>query len=154
MQGDSKVVEFLNKVLRNELTAISQYFMHARMLQNWGLHALGEHEYKESIDEMRHADWLIQRILFLEGMPNLQELDKLMIGETVPEMLDCDLRLEQRAVVDLRNAIEHCEGVRDFTSRKLFRDILVSEEEHIDWLETQLELIKRVGLENYLQSQM
>lgn len=154
MKGEAKVIEFLNKALRNELTAINQYFLHARMYENWGLKELNEHEYHESIDEMKHADALIKRILFLEGLPNLQDMGKLKIGENVPEMLRCDLELEQEAVPLLRDAITHCESVRDYVSRELFESILESEEEHIDWLETQLELVDKLGLQNYLQSKL
>jgi bacterioferritin len=154
MKGDAKVIEYLNKVLVNELTAINQYFLHARMFRNWGFKKLDEYEYHESVDEMKHADKLINRILFLEGLPNLQQLNKLMIGEDVPEALKCDLQLEYQALPVLREAIAHCESIDDYVSRELFEDILESEEEHVDWLETQLGLIDRTGLQNYLQSQM
>lgn len=154
MKGDSKVIEFLNKALTNELTAINQYFLHARMFKNWGFSKLNEKEYHESIDEMKHADALIERILFLEGLPNLQSLDKLLIGENPKEMLECDLRLELTAIPLLKEAIAYCETVQDYISRELFEHILESEEEHVDWLETQLELIGKVGEQNYLQSQM
>jgi len=154
MKGDNRVIEFLNVVLRNELTAINQYFLHSRMFKDWGLEALATHEYEESLDEMRHADQLIERILFLEGLPNLQDLGKLMIGENTKEMIECDLRLELEAIPDLRDAVEYCESVKDFVSRDLFDQILSSEEEHVDWLETQLQLIDKIGIENYLQSQV
>jgi len=154
MKGDLKVIEYLNKALYNELTAINQYFLHARMLKDWGFTRLGEHEYQESLDEMRHADQLIERILFLEGLPNLQQLGKLMIGENVEEILNCDLKLEHIAVPDLKAAIAYCETVSDYVSRELLEKILESEEEHIDWLETQLSLIEKVGASNYMQSQM
>jgi len=154
MKGDKKVIEFLNKVLTNELTAVNQYFLHARMFRNWGLKKLDEYEYHESLDEMKHADKLINRILFLDGLPNLQQLNKLYIGENVTEALKCDLKLEMEALPLLKNAIAHCESTADYISRELFEDILEGEEEHVDWLETQLQLIERVGLQNYQQSQM
>ena len=153
MKGDAKVVDFLNRVLTNELTAINQYFLHARMFRHWGFSKLDEHEYRESVDEMKHADKLINRTLFLEGLPNLQQLDKLLIGESVPEALQCDLRLELQAIPLLRDAIAYCESCADYISRELFEDILEGEEEHVDWLETQLALIDKMGLQNYLQSQ-
>ncbi len=154
MKGDKKVIELLNIVLRNELTAINQYFLHSRMFKDWGLTALADYEHGESLDEMKHADMLIERILFLEGLPNMQDLGKLMIGEHTQEMLECDLRLELEALPALRDGVEYCESIRDFVSRDLFDAILTSEEDHVDWIETQLQLIDKVGTENYLQSQM
>ncbi|GAA5523721.1 bacterioferritin [Microbulbifer aestuariivivens] len=154
MKGDPKVIEHLNKALGNELVAINQYFLHSRMFKDWGLKELADKEYEESIDEMKHADWLVERILFLEGIPNLQHLGKLYIGENTQEMLECDLKLELKAIPDLRDGIAYCESVRDYGSRELLEKILESEEEHVDWLETQLSLIDKVGLQNYLQTQM
>jgi bacterioferritin len=150
MRGDQTVIQHLNAVLKNELTAINQYFLHARMLRHWGVTKLGDREYHASLDEMKDADKLIERILFLNGLPNLQDLDKLLIGENVREVLECDLRLEQAGLARLREAIAHCEGVRDFVSRDLFSDILEGEEEQVDFLETQFELIDRIGLERYI----
>ena len=154
MKGDARIIEFLNQALKNELTAINQYFLHSRMLKDWGVSKLGEYEEKESIEEMHHADWLIERILFLGGLPNLQDLGKLRIGESVEEILKCDLALEHDAIPLLRDAMEYAEKSRDYVSRDLLKDILESEEEHVDWLETQLGLIDRVGIQNYQQSQM
>ncbi len=154
MKGETRVIEFLNKVLRNELTAINQYFLHSRIYKDMGLKELADHEYEESIDEMKHADQLIERVLFLEGLPNLQDIGKLLIGEHPLEMLQCDLKLELDALPVLREAIEFCESCKDFVSRDLFSSILDSEEEHIDWLETQLGLVDQVGIENYLQARM
>jgi bacterioferritin len=150
MRGDQTVIQHLNAVLKNELTAINQYFLHARMLRHWGVTKLGDREYHASLDEMKDTDKLIERILFLDGLPNLQDLDKLLIGENVREVLECDLRLEQAGLARLREAIAHCEGVRDFVSRDLFSDILEGEEEQVDFLETQFELIDRIGLERYI----
>ena len=154
MKGDAKVIVFLNKALYNELTAINQYFLHAKMLKNWGLKELADHEYEESIDEMKHADKLSERILFLDGLPNFQALGKLRIGENPREVLNADLALGLDALPLLRDAIKHCESVNDYVSRKLFADILESEEEHIDWIETQLALIERIGEQNYLAQQI
>ncbi|MEX2479358.1 MAG: bacterioferritin [Gammaproteobacteria bacterium] len=154
MKGDAKVIEYLNLVLKNELTAINQYFLHARMFKNWGLHKLDAKEYAESVDEMKHADQLVERILFLEGLPNLQDLGRLRVGENTGEILKADLALEHDAIPTLREGIAHCEKVSDYVTRELFADILEGEEEHVDWLETQLELIQRIGLPNYEQSAM
>ncbi len=154
MKGDKNIIKLLNRQLTHELTAINQYFLHARMYKNWGLAKLGKHEYDESIEEMHHADWLIERVLFLEGLPNLQNLGKLLIGENVPECIKGDLTLETTARGDLIDAISQCESCKDYVSRELFEKILEATEEHIDYLETQLELIDRVTLPNYLQSQM
>ncbi|MBV9571547.1 MAG: bacterioferritin [Alphaproteobacteria bacterium] len=151
--GDTEVIRHLNLALRNELTAINQYFLHSRMLADWGLSRLAKHEYDESVDEMRHADWLIKRILMLGGLPNLQDLGKIRIGENVQELLDCDLKLEQQTHPELKNAIAHSEKVGDYVSRELFVRILDNEESHIDWLQTQLRLIAQMGLQNYVQLQ-
>jgi len=154
MKGNPKIVQFLNAVLKNELTAINQYFLHSRMFRNWGLERLGKTEYDESLDEMKHADRLITRVLFLEGLPNLQDLGKLLIGENVKECLQCDLKLEMTSRETLKTAIAECESTADYISREIFESILESEEEHIDFLETQLDLINRIGIQNYCQSQM
>ncbi len=151
MLRDPKVIEHLNTQLTNELTAINQYFLHARTLRHWGVTKLGKHEYDESIEEMHHADWLIERILFLDGLPNVQRLNQILIGETVEEILKSDLALEERAMVDLREGIAYCESVRDYVSRDLLRRILDNEEEHVDFLERQFDLIQRIGTEHYIQ---
>lgn len=153
LPGDPRTLEFLNRVLKNELTAINQYFLHSRMLADWGLSRLARKEYDESIDEMKHADRLIRRILFLGGLPNLQDLGKLLVGENLRDVIDCDLKLELRSLPDLKQAIPHSEAVKDFVSRELFVAILESEEEHIDWLQTQIRLIEQMGLENFVQLQ-
>jgi bacterioferritin len=154
MKSDPQVIQHLNAQLKNELTAINQYFLHYRMLQHWGFHRLAQKEYEESIGEMKHADKLMERLFMLGGLPNLQDLGKLLVGENVPEILDCDLQAETGAQATIKDAIAHCESVRDYVSRDLLREILDDTEEHIDFLETQLELIGKVGQENYLQSQM
>ena len=154
MKGDQGVIDFLNAQLKNELTAINQYFLHSRIFRHWGLQKLAKKEYEESIGEMKHADKLIERVLTLDGLPNLQDLHKVMVGEQTEEILQCDLRLDQGAQKTVKDAIAHCESVRDYVSRDILQDILDDTEEHIDWLETQLELIKRVGLQNYQQSMM
>ncbi|WP_321889727.1 bacterioferritin [Paraburkholderia bannensis] len=154
MQSDPQVIALLNAELKNELTAINQYFLHARLYKHWGLNALGKHEYDESIEEMKHADKIIERILMLDGLPNLQDLGKLMVGEDVKEALECDLKLEYIAQAQCKEAVVYCESVRDFVSREIFVEILDDTEDHIDWLETQLGLIDKVGLQNYQQSGM
>lgn len=154
MKGDAEVIRFLNEALKNELTAINQYFLHAKMLRNWGLKELAEYEYKESIDEMKHADAIMERVLFLEGLPAMQDLHRLRIGENTEEVLKADLALELDALPLLRKAMTHCESVKDFVTRDLFGMILKSEEEHVDWIETQLGLIQKVGIQNYNQSKM
>ena len=153
MKGDTQILEALNKALYNELIAINQYLLHSRMLKNWGVTKLAEYEYKESLDEMQHADMLIERILFLEGLPNVQDLGRLLIGEDDKEMLECDLQLEEQAIPVLKNGIALCEKKADFVSRQVLEDILKSEENHVDWLEEQFDMIKRMGLENYVQLQ-
>ena len=153
LEGDPVTISLLNKVLKNELTAINQYFLHSRILADWGLSHLAHKEYEESIDEMKHADRLIKRVLFLGGLPNLQDLGKLLIGENVQEVLKCDLSLEMMSLPDLKLAITHCETVKDYISRELFTEILESEEEHIDWLQTQMRLIEQMGIENFVQLQ-
>jgi bacterioferritin len=153
VKGNPKVVQFLNTVLRNELTAINQYFLHAKQLDHWGVSRLGKYEHDESITEMKHADRVIERILFLEGLPNLQDLDRLMIGENVKEALECDLKLELKALVDLRAAIAHCESVKDYVTRELLKEIMQEEEKSIDFIEVQFDLIKQIGIENYIQLQ-
>ena len=154
MQGDPKVIQHLQAQLRNELTATNQYFLHYRILKHWGFDKLAKKEYEESIGEMKHADRLMERILVLDGLPNLQDLGKLMVGENVPEILDCDLRSERGAQATVKEGIAHCELVRDYVSREILEDILEDTEEHIDYLETQLDLLAKVGLQNYLQAQM
>lgn len=153
MRDNPKTIEFLNKALKNELTAINQYFLHSRMLKDWGVSKLAQKEYEESIDEMNHADWIIERILFLNGLPNLQDLGKLYIGESVEEIIECDLKIEHIAIPLLREGVGHCESVKDYVTRDLFAKILTSEEEHLDWLETQQDQIRLQGIQNYIQSQ-
>jgi len=153
MRDNPEVITYLNKALKNELTAINQYFLHSRMLKDWGISKLAKKEYEESIEEMEHADEIIERILFLNGLPNLQDLGKLYIGENVEEILDCDLRLEHEAIPLLRDGVEHCEKVRDYVTRDLLHKILTNEEEHVDWIETQQEMIKQMGIQNYIQLQ-
>jgi len=154
MQGDKKVIQYLNQQLKNELSAINQYFLHARMMRHWGYEKMAQHEYDESVGEMKHADLLVNRILMLGGLPNLQDLHKLLIGESIPEILSCDLKLESAAQGTVKEGMAHCESVRDYVSRDLLRVILDDTEEHIDWLETQIEVLDQVGLQNYLQSQV
>jgi bacterioferritin len=151
MKADLKVIEYLNTQLTNELTAINQYFLHARTLRHWGVTLLGKHEYSESIEEMKHADWLIERILFLGGLPNVQRYDQILVGQNVEEILRCDLKIEEKAIGDLRDGIAHCEQVRDYVSRDLLMRILANEEEHLDFLDRQFDLIKLIGIERYIQ---
>lgn len=153
MRDNPETLKLLNAALKNELTAINQYFLHSRMLKDWGINKLAKKEYEESIDEMNHADWIIERILFLNGLPNLQDLGKLYIGETVDEIIECDLKIEHIAIPLLRDGVEHCEKVRDYVTRDLFAKILASEEDHLDWLETQQDQIRLIGLQNYIQTQ-
>jgi bacterioferritin len=152
MKADPKVIEHLNTQLTNELTAVNQYFLHARTLRHWGVTKLGRHEYKESIEEMHHADWLIERILFLGGLPNVQRLNQILIGQDVQQVLECDMKIEEKATLDLREGIAYCESVRDYVSRDLLQKILINEEEHIDFLDTQMDLIKLIGIERYIQT--
>ena len=153
MRDNPQTIDYLNAALKNELTAINQYFLHSRMLKDWGVTKLAKKEYEESIDEMNHADWIIERILFLKGLPNLQDLGKLFIGETVEEIIECDLKIEHIAIPLLRDAVEHADKVRDYVTRDLFAKILMSEEEHLDWLETQQDQIRLMGIQNYILSQ-
>lgn len=154
MKGDKKAIQLLNTQLKHELTAINQYFLHARIYRHWGLNALGKHEYDESIEEMKHADQIIERILMLDGLPNLQDLDKLLLGENTEEMLGCDLKLERVSQTNLKESIKYLESIGDYVSRDVLTPILDDTEDHIEWLETQLELIRKVGLQNYQQSAM
>lgn len=153
MKGDKKTIQLLNKILKNELTAINQYFLHSRMLKDWGVNKLGDYEYKESIEEMQHADTIIERVLFLDGLPNLQDLGRLHIGQNVREILECDMKVEEIAIPDLREAIAHAEDIKDFVTRDILTKILIDEESHVDFIDTQLSLIEKMGIENYIQSQ-